>query len=391
MKKVYNTMFDKLVPEKSDDEVFRAVLNRREGKEKTMSKKLNRKVFIPIIAAAVVAATSIGVVAVNGNTGKERAAVHDGYLLSLGQSYTDADGNDLNLKDKSVNDGMFDLLNVDISQVYQGDGYTFEVTGMLTDGDLVYIYYDLIFDEDYPSPYIRNTDIELYDQTFWDTMDFENHTVLYDLPVDTRGAWGGATVTEHDGKIISSNRYILKGFGNCVEPYKIRFTGVISNYNVPIYDKDIVDDMDVTVEIPISEDYKKYNKTVTVNNAPDMLLYKYGTWKLTDIEVTPLQINFNMDTDQEVPDEKYFRSGYMPNMPIIVTFKDGSKLELNEWMRYDNCDHENKKLNVNVDFNYPIKVDEIETIQFANAVVDMNGNTTVVDIPEVGSKFRPAD
>ena len=52
MKKEYNAMFDKIVPEKSDEELLRAVLS---GKaEKTMKNKSVKKAIIITVISVVV-------------------------------------------------------------------------------------------------------------------------------------------------------------------------------------------------------------------------------------------------------------------------------------------------------------------------------------------------
>lgn len=139
MKREYNAMFDKLVPQKSDEELLRAVLS---GKADIMNENKKRKrkaIIIPALVAATLCATTVGVsAAYNWNIG---AAIEDIFKLNSDvTSNTEADFNSFDFEA---------LGGKELSDVIRFDGYVVKMRGVAASVNTSFFVYDVVFDENY--------------------------------------------------------------------------------------------------------------------------------------------------------------------------------------------------------------------------------------------------
>lgn len=139
MKKEYNAMFDKLVPQKSDDELLQTALS---GKANIMNENKKRKrkaIIIPALVAAALCATTVGVsAAYNWNIG---AAIGDIFKLNSDVA-SDAEP-DLNSFDFEALGGK------ELSDVIRFDGYVVKMKGVAASVNTSFFVYDVVFDENY--------------------------------------------------------------------------------------------------------------------------------------------------------------------------------------------------------------------------------------------------
>ena len=379
MKEEYNRLFEKAAPRMSDEELLKSVLSG--GKEHNMENNKNttpkkRKIapMIAAVAATAALATTAGAVIYNRSINEVYNNVLAQDAEVFPQEYTDKDGNALEQKDAAFKSGMYEKLNIEINKTFECDGFTFEVPGAISDGEELLIMYNVFFDED---PFAREV---LWEEPWFyeDENIYLQVTDNYDEVVAyTR--LGQGIVSEYEGKKVYSSYFNLRGIDSCTYPLKVTFEylwgsradgGKRNRY------------INADIEIPISQDFTKFNKTVDIPDEPYVKLGSAGNWNLLQLEATPLGASFSMKTDEEMPDDDYYFV-CSHRIPIYVNFKDGSSLDAtstNAWRD----DAENKTLWLKTSFNYPIDVDEIQSIQFVNAQVNMeDGSVTTVDAPEV--------
>lgn len=373
MKEAYNRLFEKAAPRTSDEELFRLVLS--SGKEcnmennNTSPKKRKMAPMIAVAAAATAVVTTAGAVATySRNISEDYNDVFAQTADVFPQAYKDKDGNTLDQKEKALENGMYEKLNVEINKTFEFEEFTFEVPGAVSDGEDLYIMYNLIFNEDPwtgANPWFtENENVFLMGETDC-------------VGVSRSGKFCDGTVSKRDGKTVYSSHYPLTGLENCADTLKVSFNCIwgSSMMSGEHY-------FDAEIEIPISDSLTKFNKTVDVFGEPYVKLGNWGDWDIARIEVTPLGVTFNMKTDGETPHPSVCKF-YSPEIPVCVTFEDDTTLDLTRRYSSQGIDKENKTLRVKMLFNYPVDVDEIRSIQFASAAVDMNGGVTTVDIAEI--------
>ena len=379
MKQEYNRLLEKAVPRMSDDELLGAVLSRREGNtmknnENKSKKRFSKAVVIPLAAALAVGATAVGAVAVyNRNVNEEYARVLDQGEWQR-QDLVDKEGNEVDQNLQAVNNGLYEMLNIELNKTFECDGYTLEFHGAMCDGESMLIFYTATFDDG--QEFYPNDSLYLNPKDWY----FGSEGVKR----DGRGING--VLEKIDGKYVFNGCIDLCGIETVTEDvlsiHFTEFTGSVSKIG-----EDVVRfDVDVTLDIPLPDDMDKFNKTVDVQSAPHIDIGNWGDWDVNSVKATPLTITFNMSTDHETPLPRVIKD-FWPVFPEIVTFKDGSVLDLTNQIGGAGIDEENRTFVMETRLDYPIDVAEIATIQIAGAVIDMDGNAAAVEIPEVYEKY----
>lgn len=380
MKREYNALLEKAAPRMSDDELFNAVLSSRKGKftmknnENKSKKRFSKAVVIPLAAALALGATAVGAVAVyNRSVSEEYARVlqQDEWAR---QELVDKDGNEIDENLKAVNNGLYDRLNIELNKTFECDGYTLEFPGAVCDGESMLIFYTATFNE---GQEIRSNDhLSLHPKDLY----FGSEKVK----PDGRGING--VLEKIDGKTVFNGCIDLYGIETCTEDvlsiHFTEFTGSVSKIG-----EDVVRfDVDITLDIPLADDMDKYNKTVEVASAPHIDIGDWGDWDVNEVKVTPLTLTFNMSADHETPEPRVLKD-FWPVFPTIITFKDGSVLDLTNQIGGRGIDDENRTFVTQTRLDYPIDVENVATIQFASAVISMDGSATTVEIPELVERF----
>lgn len=136
MKKRYNALFDKLAPQKSDEELLYAVLDRKAENMKN-SKHFAKKVIIIPAAAAALLCTTVGVSAA--------------YEWNIPAAIADIFGrNSENIPD-GVNFKDFNFTTVggkELNDVLKFDGYEVQMKGVAADPHNMLLFYDVAFDNE---------------------------------------------------------------------------------------------------------------------------------------------------------------------------------------------------------------------------------------------------
>lgn len=152
MENQYKRLFDSIAPPKSDEELLKAVLDRKAEKNMSTKKKFSKKaIVIPAVAAALLGTTAIGVSAA--------------YQWNLSAAFEDLFRNRYEEYNGSSNarikDVVFDfsVIGKELDLIYNFDNFDVVIKGITADEHSAYLLYDIVFAEDY--------DYELADGESW--------------------------------------------------------------------------------------------------------------------------------------------------------------------------------------------------------------------------------
>lgn len=159
MKSKYTELFDNITPPKTDDELLRAVLSRREeavhgGFTETTKRRAFRKPII--IAAAAVTAVSVGVTAVGASTGWDFSRLFEGFYSQRAQD--NAGYVDTGIENQVITADLSEM-GISLDQTVDFGYGTVTFTGAIADSNVVMIMYNLTVDdevlEEYYSKYSK--------------------------------------------------------------------------------------------------------------------------------------------------------------------------------------------------------------------------------------------
>lgn len=131
MSNKYKKMFDCFSPVRGDDELLKAVLDRKA--ENKMASKFSKNIFIPVIAAAVLGVTAVGASAA--------------YQWSQAQAVRKVFENEGNVNADFPKYDLNKLGGKALNDVIECDGFTLKTTGIAADDHTAYMFYDIVFDE----------------------------------------------------------------------------------------------------------------------------------------------------------------------------------------------------------------------------------------------------
>lgn len=136
MKERYNALFDKLAPVRSDDELLRAVLDRKAINMKNSKYFTRKAIIIPAAAAALALCTTIGVSAA--------------YEWNLSAAISDIFGKNAEEIPDGVSFKDFNFATVggrELDDVLKFDGYEVQMKGVAADPHSMLLFYDLVVDD----------------------------------------------------------------------------------------------------------------------------------------------------------------------------------------------------------------------------------------------------
>lgn len=136
MKNRYKKAFDVISPIRSDEELLRAVLDRKAENMKT-TRKIGKKAVAILVAAVLLGATAVGVgAAYQWNL----SAAFEGLFRDRSETFGG----------KSDSGIDFSRIGTEIGESWHGEGYTLTIEGAVANESNIYFYYTLAFDEDFP-------------------------------------------------------------------------------------------------------------------------------------------------------------------------------------------------------------------------------------------------
>lgn len=380
MKREYISLFEKAAPRMSDEELLNAVLSSRKGNitmknnENKSKKRISKAIVIPLAAALALSATAVGAVAVyNRSVGEEfNDALAPGAAI-FEQERRDANGEKLG--NAPVNEELYEQMNIAIDKTFERDGFSVEIPGAITDGKDMIVLYNIIFAEEPRHEGLAKA--------------FMGYT-----PVTEGLGYGYARFEEGMGFSKRGDKTVLSGFFELSDLEKVPADTITVKLESLWGDQDLWDDgvlsLDIDLEIPLTGDFTRFNKTVEIPSKPHIDLSAWGEWNMTDVEITPLSVTFNMDFDETsgtMPAPVVHKDA-SPDFPMIVTFKDGTTLDVSGHggMRHY-IDSETKTTMIKRAFNFPINVDDVQSVQIASAVINMDGTAQTVEIPEINDHY----
>lgn len=346
--------------------------------ENKSKKRFSKAVVIPLAAALALGATAVGAVAVyNRSVSEEYARVlqQDEWAR---QELVDKDGNEIDENLKAVNNGLYDRLNIELNKTFECDGFTIEFPGAIYDGEAMLIFYNVTF--------VEGQEFDPYDQLCLEPKDyFFGGEEIDGYLRGIRGEFENV-----DGNTVYHDCVSLDNMGTYTKDVlSINFTGLEGSRDDANYIRRSFN-LDITLDIPLFADLTKYNKTVEVPSAPHIDIGTWGDWNVNEVKVTPLSLTFNMSIDHETPEPRAIKD-FCPVYPVVVTFKDGSVLDLTKQVGGAGIDDEERTFVRQLRLDYPIDVENVATIQFASAVINMDGSATTVEIPEVVERYSNAN
>lgn len=384
MKETYNALFDKVASRMSDDELFNRVLSSREGEhimdnnsennKKTIKKRGIKMLAAPIAAVVATAGLTVGAFAVyERNISQEYNEVVAPGASIFPQEYKNAEGESAA---QPVDNQLYEQMNITIDKTFKRDGVTLEVPGALCDGKDMIVFCNFIFDEEPSSEDVSKCFIGYTPVT----EGLKHGTAHYDE---------GMTNSTRDGKTVF-NRFIeLSGLEEITaDTVKVTLDCLWGDED--LWDNGIYE-LGFDIEIPLTGDFTQFTKTVDISTKSHVNLSAWGEWDMTDIELTPLSVTFNMHSDGVIPDPSIHKDA-SPDFPMVVTFKDGSTLDISAHAGMTHgIDPETKTTTIQRSFNFPIKVEDVKSVQFASAVIYMDGTTETVEIPEINDHIAIYD
>lgn len=379
LKEEYNKLFERVAPRIGNGELYRAVLEKTDRKGYNMNKKNKilgrRAVIIPLVCAGVVAATSIGAAAVyNRSVSTEYKNALKEQLTYFGNSFTDSEGNPIPKSMLGLDEEVYERLSVSIDQTFELDDLDLHFTDMITDGRRGIVMYTVTPKGDK-----------------WNNIDkdhLEAYWGLYWLPEGELGVGGTVQDANYSDGVFTG--YIdITDMDAGDEPLKIDINHFMCTMLTQEGDGFIAYEINKTLEIPVSEEYTKFNKTVSVAGSPRVDLVDWLEWNLDSLTVSPLgfEAEFSGNTVN-----RHLLKLFDTEAPIIVRFKDGTAVTMKHSGR-TNIPDSLDKFGMEYNFDYPVDVDSIESIQIADAVVNVSdGSVTRVEIEKAQkSDFELAD
>lgn len=380
MRKEYKELFDKLSPVRGDDELLRAVLDGK-AENNMGTRKFSKNIFIPVIAAAVLGATAVGASA--AYQWSQAQAVQN-VIDKTAANKADYPTFDLNkLGGKALND------------VIECDGYDIKTIGIAADQHTAYLFYDVVFDEDF--------DYSLKDNEKWGCV-FHVRSNL-DWVMEYWGTMGDRHTDEPDPTWKSRSGFL--GMEGNVAHFYSTFTmsgmtlgGKTLEYQnyfgLTRYDKnddmnyETVDESSRDVVIPVSIDFPAEGNSVTVKPDSTVKLSEEQTGTLKFVELTPFSVFARVHWDFE--GEKYdmnnpvtyknngkFEQTMVETDTLLamlrVKFKDGTVKDISAFVM-DNSrtsDHADKngirETDIAICWETPVDIDQIESVTIGDVEV----------------------
>lgn len=387
MKKRYRETFDKIAPIQSDEELLRAVLER---KAETMNshRKIGKKAIVIFVAAAIVlGTTAIGV----------GAAVQWDLSTAIRTLFDRSSS-----EDDSKESFMFKEFDLDsmgskpLDQSFERNGYTIQTIGVVADMHSSFLFYDVILDDSVGYTYREGDEVYV---TIYDNSE-NYYDLLHEFMESEVRMPDGTYDSEFDmTRLSSDNEQIMLGNeGNifhCAHRYDLRL--------LTLKDKEIVydlrglhagtsdyaiNDVDFLEHLTIRYDFIKDSDELFLEGDEAFSLSSGEYGAITSVNVTPLSLNLKIRWEMgplcEIPHEDFgedldrIREYEQKEMDEInkayqevkVRFKDGTIAE-NGALKWDHssaggsCTDDGQRLSeqyLHLQWAYPINISDIESI-----------------------------
>lgn len=378
MRNQYKEMFDGFAPVREDEELFKAVLGRKAENKMAFSKKI----VIPVIAAAVLGTTAIGA----------SAAYQWNQAKAIEQTLGSGAGN--------VDYPKFDLYKLggkELNDVLEFDGYDIKTVGVAADQHTAYLFYDVVFDEDFDYALDEG---EKYQCTFHvrPNLDWvkEYLGVKGDRHTDEPdpGTNGTSGFIGMDGNVAHFyTTFTMTGMtiGGKTLEYECHFG--LKRYNEAAPDDpETVDDACDGSVVSVDIDFETEGNSIVKKPDNKITLSETQTGALKYLELTPFSFFARVDWDYKTAEYdpkdpvKYNTNGkfvqYAYETDALLTslrvkFKDGTVKDIsafvvdNSGTRYSNL-ADNSKTDIAVCWAIPVDVEQIASVTIGDCEVEIN-------------------
>lgn len=376
MKKEYNAMYDKLVPEKSDEELLRAILSGKADNINENKKRKRKAIIIPALVAAVLCATTVGVSA--ANDWKLTAALSDGIKNIFGNKSESFPVS----ADKSFKEfGFEDLRGKELNDIIDCGKYKIEMKGVTADKYTAFLLYDIEFGEDF--------DYKLADGEEWRALwhqtnfaDWVNDFKRGDQPLP-----GGHYKNEFlsmDGNIAHCYTELTSGMPLQDKTMELMSNGLYrSNVNDPDHGEEIGCGGG-TFSITFDFDTLSNSKTIEPNTK--ITSNELGDGKVVYLSVSPfgLVINFVWEDGEKMCEYVHMSDNghekWVNALELKIKFKDGMEKDINAFEEdgasnfissYDDTVTQ-FETTLFPHWSYPVNVDDIESITVCGKSFEIN-------------------
>lgn len=375
MKNKYKQMFDSFAPVRGDEELLRAVLDRK-VENKMAANKFSKKIFIPVIAAAVLGATAVGASAA--------------YRWSVQQGVRDI----IDSKTTDVDYPKFDVNKLggkELSDVIKCEGFDIHLKGIAADEHTAFLLYDLVFDEGF--------DYSLGENETWSCGLYPH------LEVQWIVEYLGMRGNDHPGEpnpSPSSDSGFLGMEGNVAHLYsKFNISGItltgktldysaysLGRYNTVTGEYEEVVDFDEMSAL-VTIDFDTMGDSVSLKPDKKITMSDDKTGTLTFAGIAPFTLTVRVDWDHLDDSDKsgepvqYNENGKFAKndqeadyllKTLKVKFKDGTVKDISafsianggsgkvEWMSDDDVRITKYSTSLNLVWEYPVDVTEIASV-----------------------------
>lgn len=344
MKNRYKKAFDEISPIRSDEELLRAVLDRKAETMKTTRKIGKKAIAIPVAAAVVLGMTAVGVgAAYQWNL----SAAFEGLFRNRSETYSEK-------ADSGID---FSRIGTEIGESWRGEGYTMTIEGAIADERNAYFYYTLAFDEDFPCDYAHEDVREGTGRFDW-LIDLNTVELVSDgEPLNI-----GKSVSGHDCKWLDENT--VQGVFSVYTDETILTDRELTLTVGGIFRDEFINDIHLNrlkVECGLSAelffDRESVYQPVTFTSETPL---KKGT--LTMLTISTFSANYTIRGESySIAEASLFEE------PISLTLRDGTIVEI-----YGEAGATNgKEANIHADFSFPINPAEVASVQIEETVIDL--------------------
>lgn len=358
MKDKYKQMFDSITPARSDDELLRAVLDRKAENNMGEKKKVLRKaVVIPAVAILAVGATTIGVsAAYNWNITDAFNSMFS-HRVEDRVSRAEDRGTTTEATDMNSVVGTFDFEKygkVLDDQFYKGEGFTFSVNGLTASPETAYVMYSIEFDDDFA--------YGITEEDGWTK--WMPRFAMFGIKLDgqfTMLSYRYGSYEINGNRIDGCLQIDLDDTSFEGKTLNLEFESILRNKldDEGMFVEEQTVPFEFTANIPM--DFEVNDNSVEIKTDYEMDLGEYGKAVLSNIKVTAFKVYYTVSTDYENLDlvaETVGSAIYNYGDIECVTLKDGTEIKVD-----GQCgSYDANKMNVDVTMDYPIEPENVASV-----------------------------
>lgn len=358
MENQYKRLFDSIAPIKSDEELLRAVLDRKAEKMSSKKKFSKKAILIPVAAAALLGTTAIGVsAAYQWNL----PAAFEDLFRNRFEEYNGTSGS----KMKNV---MFDFSSVGtaIGESRKGEGYTLTIDGVVADTHTAHFMYTIEFNDKFPYDY-KHTDVDGTGWFDWGVRDFE-------ITINGVQANTGSSMSDVD-KIWLNNNTLRGRFTIVCGDMSFENSDITLNIGTlrRSHITDCLLDDEQKIDCGMSFNFKTGDMSgMERSAAPNktIALEGIGNAVVTEVNITPFGLNYTIlpADGQKVSFEEFFNAIFADDGGICITLKNGVNISATTCTSAPM----NGGIECSVELSYPVNPADVVNITLCGHEIDLS-------------------